>query len=73
MFFFQATRRVDMERALEGMEMIGHFLKDPVNSDVPIIHQILKEKTIMITIEIITSSDRMHLASQKWTTIFNRQ
>ena len=66
MFFFQATRRVDIERALiEGMEMIGHLLKDMININVPIIHQIFEQKTITIKIEIITSSDRTVLASQK--------
>jgi hypothetical protein len=41
--FFQATGRVDMERALEvlGMEMISHFLKDTVNSKVPNIHYVI--------------------------------
>ena len=70
--FFQATGRVDMERALEvlGMEMISHFLKDTVNSKVPNIHQILKEQSITIKIEMISTSNRTHLASQKWTTIF---
>lgn len=71
MFFFQATGRVDMERALEeGMEMISHFLKDTVNSKVPNIHQILKKQTITIEIEMISTSNRTHLTSQKWMTIF---
>jgi hypothetical protein len=48
-----------MERALEvlGMEMISHFLKDTVNSKVPNIHQILKEQTITIKIEMISTKE----------------
>jgi hypothetical protein len=48
-----------MERPLEvlGMEMISHFLKDTINPEVPNIHQILKEQTITIKIEMISTSN----------------